>query len=544
MPNLQVHHRMKKFGKQMFPPNFHKPLVWLIIFSCLFSSGNVFAQNVRPGVADYVDGELEILHEDGHQGSRYSYFLKSGGRRLLLNFANDAPTHLTSGARVRVRGVRTNGTLALAGGGNGVQTLSAAPALNSFGEQRTLVMLVNFADNPAQPWSRDTVNQAIFGKVSAFISENSYGATWLAGDVTGWLTISLSSSLCDTTSLASQAQQAAQAAGWMPTNYQRLIYAFPQNACGFGGASFIGGSPSQAWLNGDISLRIAGHEFGHGLGLWHSHSMDCGDVSLGSTCTTQEYGDTLDVMGTASTAHFNSFQKERLGWITPLTVTQSGTYILDAYEFNASAIKTLKSIDSTTGARTWYYLEARKQIGFDNTLTYQGMTNGVAIRLGSESSGNMSYMLDMTPNSFANDGLDPTLPPGYRFSDPAAGVTIVTDWVTANQAAVTVGVSLPPSTAPTVTVVTDQPSYTGTQTVSITTTMTSGGSPVPGASVTFTITKSSGAKVMANATTGSNGAAVYKLRLKKQDPLGTYQVGAVAKKDSLTGSGSTQFTVR
>jgi hypothetical protein len=526
--------------------------VFFRVFSILFlilaislSTGNVFAQRI-PSVEEEIEGELEILHEDRDVGSRYLYFLKAAGRRLSLNFAKDAPTHLTSGARVRVRGVRTNGVLALAGGGNSVQMVSAAPALSTFGEQRTLVMLVNFADNPAQPWSRDAVNQSIFGTMSAFISENSYGATWLTGDVTGWLTIPLSSSVCDTGTLASQAQQAAQAAGWAPANYQRWIYAFPHNACGFGGASFVGGSPSQAWLNGEISLRIAGHEFGHGLGLWHSHSMDCGDVSLGSTCTTQEYGDTLDLMGTASSAHFNPFQKERLAWLTPLTVTQSGTYILDAYEFNASALKTLKSIDPATGARTWYYLEARKPIGFDNTLTYAGMTNGVAIRLGSESSGNTSYMLDMTPNSFANDGLDPTLAAGYSFSDPAAGVTITTEWVTATQAAVTMTVSTnsTPSTSPTVKVATDQPSYTGNQTVSITTTMMSGGSPVAGASVTFTITKASGAIIMANATTGSNGAAVYKLRLKKQDPVGTYQVGAVAKKDALSGSAAAQFSVR
>jgi hypothetical protein len=74
--------------------------------------------------------------------------------------------------------------------------------------------------------------------------------------------------------------------------------------------------------------------------------------------------------------------------------------------------------------------------------------------------------------------------------------------------------------------------------------MTSGVLPVAGASVTFTITKASGSIIIANATTGTNGAAVYKLRLKKQDPVGTYQVDAVAKKDALSGSATTQFTVR
>jgi hypothetical protein len=288
-------------------------VIFLILAIGLWSR-NVFPQSVRSGILEEVEGELEILHEDWQSGSRYRYFLHSSSGRYSLQFTGDEPTHLATGARIRARGTRSGTTLALAGGGNSVQTVSAAPPLSTFGEQRTLVMLVNFADNPAQPWSRDQVSQAIFGTMSTFIKENSYDATWVTGDVTNWLTMPLSSSVCDTGALASQAQQAAQAAGWAPANYQRWIYAFPHNACGFGGASLIGGSPSQAWLNGEISLRIAGHEFGHGLGLWHSHSMDCGDVSLGSACTTQEYGDTLDVMGTASVRAFQSVS-ERTTWM-------------------------------------------------------------------------------------------------------------------------------------------------------------------------------------------------------------------------------------
>jgi hypothetical protein len=53
------------------------------------------------------------------------------------------------------------------------------------------------------------------------------------------------------------------------------------------------------------------------------------------------------------------------------TVTTSGTYILDAYELASWGPKALKILatDSTTGAKTWYYVEARKAIGFDSFLT-------------------------------------------------------------------------------------------------------------------------------------------------------------------------------
>ena len=90
------------------------------------------------------------------------------------------------------------------------------------------------------------------------------------------------------------------------------------------------------------------------------------------------------------------------------------------------------------------------------------------------------------------------------------------------------------------TVSTDQPSYTRNQTVSIKATVRSGGAPVANANVTFTVKKSTGAVVTATATTGSNGTAIYKLRLTKKDPVGIYEADAGA----LSGSAATNFTVR
>jgi hypothetical protein len=501
-----------------------------------------------------LEGALEILHEDSPGGARYHYGLHVGGVRYSLHFAVETPTHLLSGATIRVRGTKLDRQLALAGNGNSVQTVSAAPASSTIGEQRTLAILVNFQDNATQPWSRDQVSQAIFGTLNDFIRENSYGAASVTGDVTEWMTIAMSSSVCQTSTLASLAEEAAKTAGWVLSNYSHLMFAFPKNACDFAGASTVGGVPSRAWLKGTIAVSTTAHEFGHGLGLWHSHSMDCGDVALGPVCITQEYGDTLDVMGLPFAGHFNAFQKERLGWLTPLTVTASGTYSLGAYESTAEqrALKILRAVDRTTGKRTWFYLETRKSLGFDTALVYSGMTNGVAIRLGSENSGNTSYLLDMSPNSSSIDMLDPALVEGQSFQDPDAGVIITTASVTTGGAAVTVllqtGTTAPtdpaPTTPPTVTVTTDQPSYTRNQQVSMLATVKSGSSPIAGASVTFTVTDSAGSAIVASATTGSDGTAVYKLRLKRQNPPGLYEVAAAAKKDALAGTADTTFTVR
>jgi hypothetical protein len=96
-----------------------------------------------------------------------------------------------------------------------------------------------------------------------------------------------------------------------------------------------------------------------------------------------------------------------------------------------------------------------------------------------------------------------------------------------------------------VTVSTDKSSYTRNQTVSVTATVTANGSPVSNASVTFTITKQGGATVTGSATSGTNGSAVYKYRLKKQDPAGTYQATSNANLNSaIFGSGWKSFMVQ
>ena len=414
---------------------------------------------VRPNVEQHVEleGTIEVLQEDYANGARLRHFLHTDGTRLSLQFATTPPPLLT-GDRVRVRGVRLDTTLALQSGTTSLQTVATTALKNTFGEQRTLVLLVNFQDNPVQPYTRLYAEDVVFTTTSNFDREASYLQTWLTGNVFGWFTIAMSGTVCDTLTLAGLAKQAATAAGVNISLYTRYVYAFPKNACTWWGMGTVGGNPSQAWINGDLELKAVGHEMGHNFGLLHAHALDCGNSPIDPPCTWTEYGDTLEIMGNAP-GHFNAFNKERLGWLgdassPPIaTVQTSGAYRLEPLESapggGVKALKILKTTDPTTGNRTWYYVEFRQGIGFDGFLSsgYSNVLNGVVIRIGSESDGNSSYLLDMTPQT--DDWTDPALDLGVSFADSASGISVKTISVSSTEASVTVTLGGRSPTAPT-----------------------------------------------------------------------------------------------
>lgn len=417
-----------------------------------------------------LEGTLAVLYEDLTDGEpRLRHFLDTPfGERFELSFAQAAPRQ-GSGKNVRLDGtlfgqaqadrdplvaVESGDSSVVwldAGGTNTTLDGSFVPAVEySLGEQRTLLILVNFSDKAEQPWTLPQA-QEMFNTLDAYIRENSAGRTWLSGEVAGWYTIALSSAVCDSYTLRNQALTIARNSGYTLSNYDRFIYAFPQNACGYSGSGSVGGKPTDAYINNHLILNTVAHEYGHNLGLDHAHALECGATTLGSSCSTYVYGDSLDVLGyQAGEGHYNPFNKQRLGWLKAsevLEVGNSGRFDLLPYtDLASSGVRVLK-VPKANAPGNWYYVDFHQPVGFDAQLldgtkvNVANVTNGVTIHQAGTST--YSQLLDMTPGTggIVSDWKDPALEQGRSFSDPTAGVTLTTSWVDAQKAQVDVQLS-------------------------------------------------------------------------------------------------------
>ena len=339
------------------------------------------APPVVPSTASTVaEGTLEVLVEDHPAGGKVRHVLKTATGRLELRLHGQAPAAWRSGTQMRVRGQQSGNVLALSSADIGsVTVVASAPLANTTGEQKVAVLLVNFSDDTRQPYTQAQAQDVVFNQVSGFMRENSFQKTWLSGNAFGWLTLPIAKT-CLTTDIADAAKVAANGAGINLAGYGRVVYVFPRNdSCVWSGVGTVGGLPSDAWINGRLETKVVAHELGHNFGLQHSHASDCDATPFGPNCVVQDYGDVADVMGNTGATHFNAFQKERLGWLngtaqpTITSVTTSGSYTIGAYEnatVESKALKILKSTDPVTGAKSWYYVEYRRPLGYDLSLIH------------------------------------------------------------------------------------------------------------------------------------------------------------------------------
>ncbi len=454
-------------------------LIFVFYISWSANQANVRSASQATGVISNistVEGTISFLEGDFlkmTQPVEVIYLTTNDSKKYELQFQGEKPP-LAPGMIVSVRGVLQDNKILLdkttAASFQVLQgprsIASASPVTSTV--KKIAVIMFNFQNNQAQPFTQDQVRQTIYTSATSTASyyrEISYnkwniqGATRPDGDIYGWYTVPYNNTNCLTNIglWTNSAVQNAQANGYDSRNYDKVIYLFAHADNCFADGWAIQGD-FETYLDGD--MNIVNHELGHAFGLWHASAYTCkkdtqGRVPISNTCSNIEYGDPFDVMGgsyyTNNNYHINNVYKDLLGFLDPpnvQTITHSGTYSIGVAERPGSDVKLLRIPRGTPPplyTQEFFYLEFRRPFGFDRFNPSDPAVNGLIVRVGPSKealqyASAAVHLLDATAQTVSY--LDAPLLPGQSLYDSDFRTFIRT--ISVSDTGATVDIQMPP----------------------------------------------------------------------------------------------------
>jgi len=276
---------------------------------------------------------------------------------------------------------------------------------------KVLVIAVEFSDvNHTK--SIDQIKQAYFGTLAAYYAAVSYGTVSVQGDVVGWYRLPHPMAYYgrDCTSVDDSDCSGQLTSWWLArdavnvmnrdpnvnvNNYDYFVFLHSgigeessHNKDTVWSVAYLAG----VWLQtkgksissfdlvpeledqGAIPNGVYTHEFGHLLGLPDLYNIFNGQTVLGQWALMDKGLWNGNPPG-SSPAWMEAWSRMKLGWLngTRLTVAQDGalaSYTVDAAELQTT---TLHAVEIPITTTTYYLVEVRERIGFDQALPSTGV---------------------------------------------------------------------------------------------------------------------------------------------------------------------------
>jgi len=391
-----------------------------------------------------------------HRRSGYTYEVRAGGKSYQAFVFGKWKDQRTV-REATIEGVALGDAIAIgdsptpseqSGGGQPASELTPTTG----GPNTLLYMIARFSDQGSDPIDDATVLSQM-GVVSNFWMNNSSGTVYLHGlihstQVVDIVHITLPQPASygpsynnNFAQLLSDARTAASAAGYNYANYNLDVVVTSNSGFGYAGRSYIGAQGSH-WVQGYTSLRTAGHELGHNLGLYHANYWRtdsttpfgkdsnpggyAADVVNGEWV---EYGHYFSVMSAqyggewddATKPMYNPAEKAQLGWLSGNAaqyIGASGTYRLFRHDAQTTVgtprgIRIETPASDYTGYGRRYWLSYRYAPW---SVAQSWFQNGVEVDVAQTYYGSDgSILLDMSPYSYDQTG------PFYNASSPPGG---------------------------------------------------------------------------------------------------------------------------